>query len=91
VRDVAAVQLQEKISASGSRLHWSWYFFIRLTPYPGALNRVALAQDVMAAGNRELKVFGAWIDPLGSAHFYRLKAQMRTSSPDQGQLAFPIF
>jgi bifunctional non-homologous end joining protein LigD len=31
------------------------------------------------------------IDPRGSAHFYRLMAQMRTSSPDESQLIFLVF
>jgi len=31
------------------------------------------------------------IDPRGSAHFYRLMAQMRTSSPDESQLEFLVF
>jgi bifunctional non-homologous end joining protein LigD len=31
------------------------------------------------------------IDPRGSAHFYRLMAQMRTSSPDESQLVFLVF
>ena len=31
------------------------------------------------------------IDPRGSAHFYRLMAQMRTSSPDEAQLMFMVF
>src|SRR4029453_4546154 len=31
------------------------------------------------------------IDPRGSAHFYRLMAQMRTSSPDESQLMFLVF
>jgi bifunctional non-homologous end joining protein LigD len=31
------------------------------------------------------------IDPRGSAHFYRLMAQMQTSSPDESQLMFLVF
>jgi bifunctional non-homologous end joining protein LigD len=31
------------------------------------------------------------IDPRGAAHFYRLMAQMRTSSPDESQLMFLVF
>jgi bifunctional non-homologous end joining protein LigD len=31
------------------------------------------------------------IDPRASAHFYRLMAQMRTSSPDESQLMFLAF
>ena len=31
------------------------------------------------------------IDPRGSAHFYRLMAQMRTSRPDESQLLFLAF
>ena len=31
------------------------------------------------------------IDPRGAAHFYRLMSQMRTSSPDEGQLMFLVF
>jgi bifunctional non-homologous end joining protein LigD len=31
------------------------------------------------------------IDPRGSAHFYRLMAQMRTSHPDESQLMFMAF
>jgi bifunctional non-homologous end joining protein LigD len=31
------------------------------------------------------------IDPRGAAHFYRLMAQMRTSSPDESQLMFLAF
>ena len=31
------------------------------------------------------------IDPRGAAHFYRLMAQMRTSSPDKSQLMFLAF
>jgi ATP-dependent DNA ligase len=31
------------------------------------------------------------IDPGGSAHFYRLMAQMRTSRPDESQLMFMVF
>ena len=31
------------------------------------------------------------IDPRGAAHFYRLMAQMRTSSPDESQLMFMAF
>ena len=31
------------------------------------------------------------IDPRGSAHFYRLMAQMRTSHPDESQLMFLMF
>jgi ATP-dependent DNA ligase len=31
------------------------------------------------------------IDPRGSAHFYRLMAQMRTSGPDEAQLMFLVF
>jgi bifunctional non-homologous end joining protein LigD len=31
------------------------------------------------------------IDPRGSAHFYRLMAQMRTSHPDESQLVFLAF
>ena len=31
------------------------------------------------------------IDPRGAAHFYRLMSQMRTSSPDEGQLMFLAF
>src|SRR5262245_58761308 len=31
------------------------------------------------------------LDPRGSAHFYRLIAQMRTSHPDEGQLMFLVF
>jgi len=31
------------------------------------------------------------IDPRGSAHFYRLMAQMRTSSPDESLLMFLAF
>ena len=31
------------------------------------------------------------IDPRGSAHFYRLMAQMRTRHPDEGQLMFLVF
>ena len=31
------------------------------------------------------------IDPRGAAHFYRLMAQMRTSSPDEAQFMFMVF
>ena len=31
------------------------------------------------------------IDPRGAAHFYRLMARMRTSSPDESQLMFMAF
>jgi len=31
------------------------------------------------------------IDPRGAAHFYRLMAQMQTSSPDESQLMFLAF
>jgi bifunctional non-homologous end joining protein LigD len=31
------------------------------------------------------------IDPRGSAHFYRLMAQMRTSDPDESQMMFMAF
>jgi bifunctional non-homologous end joining protein LigD len=31
------------------------------------------------------------IDPRGSAHFYRLMAQIRTSHPDESQLMFLVF
>ena len=54
---------------------------------PGMAEAFAKLPTISAILDGELVL----IDPRGAAHFYRLMAQMRTSSPDESQLMFLVF
>ncbi len=61
---------------------------LRAAEYSNKLPRMRKAFAELPTNSAILDGELCLIDPRGSAHFYRLMAQMRTSHPDESQLMF---